>query len=434
MPIIEQSIAELLVQIQQHTLSAQTLVDAYLEQIAQQESQVQAWEYFDPLYVQQQAERIDRLRFSGMALGRLAGIPVGIKDIFVTQDMPTGWGTPIHAGRYLNKDAAVVERLRLAGAILMGKTVTTEYATARAGKTRNPHNLKHTPGGSSSGSAAAVAARMVPVAIGSQTLGSILRPAAYCGVIGFKPSFGLISRYGAMPASRELDHVGLFARSIADLELLCSVLAGSDQRDPDCTGSWPARDNPVRKVAVIRTNRWSEISAEAQEHFKRAEQMIQVAGIEVEPVDLSAEFDNSLSVAQVLMSAGLAANHGSDYDQHANQMSPAMQQWIERGRRLSAVEYATARQETVDYCIQLAKILSEQDAILTPVTTGPAPIGLENTGSPQFCALWTLCGLPAISLPVGRSASGLPLAVQLVGRRRQDADLLEFAARIQPQV
>lgn len=234
-----------------HTLSATVLaqairtrriscleaVEACFEQIEQREQAVEAWQYLNPDQVIEQAIAGDRTRATGTPLGPLHGIPVAVKDICATADMPTGWGTPIHAGQQLNYDAAVVARLRAAGAIIMGKTVSTEYALARAGKTRNPHHPNHTPGGSSSGSAAAVADRMVPLALGSQTGGSVLRPAAYCGVLGFKPSFGAISRFGVMPVCRDLDHVGVFARSLADIALLCSVLIGPDGRDPDCTGA-----------------------------------------------------------------------------------------------------------------------------------------------------------------------------------------------------
>lgn len=421
-------------------ISAQAIVNQHLERIAQREHEVQAWEYFDPAIVQAQAERIDRLIAQGLDPGALSGIPIAIKDIFATQEMPTGWGTPIHAGRQRGYDAAVVERLRAAGAVIMGKTVTTEYATARAGKTRNPHHLNHTPGGSSSGSAAAVAAGMVPVAIGSQTVGSILRPAAYCGVVGFKPSFGSISRYGAMPVSRELDHVGIFARTVRDIQLICAELVSLDRRDPDCVGIWQPKSDAVlfsqggrrsvQKIALIQTPFWHEIDAEAQERLQQSAQAIQAEGIEVIPIDLPDEFSDCLQPVQVLMSAGLAAYHGQDYDQQPEQLSPKLRQLIEQGRCFTAIDYAKARQLTAHYCITLAKILSDQDAILTPVTTGTAPSGLEDTGSPMLCALWTLCGLPAISIPAGKAENGLPLAVQLVGRRMGDADLLEFAAGV----
>jgi Asp-tRNA(Asn)/Glu-tRNA(Gln) amidotransferase A subunit family amidase len=407
-----------------------------LQQIVTCEPSVQAWEYFNPELIEQQIDQIEN--HSQPESLPLKGLPIAIKDIIATADMPTGWGTPIHAGTMRGYDAAVVEKLRSAGAILMGKTVTTEYATARAGKTTNPHHAAHTPGGSSSGSAAAVAAGMVPVAIGTQTLGSILRPAAYCGVIGFKPSFGTISRYGIMSVSRELDHVGIFARSLADITRVCSILAESDERDPDCRGGifLPPIETEsgiknelikIPKFALIQTPFWNQIESEDQQRVLDCASQIEQAGGAIANLTLPPSFETFPDIAHVLMSAGLAAHHGQDADQYPEQISPALHRWIERGRSQSAVEYAQARQTTVHYSITLAHLLAQYDAILTPVTMGTAPLGLENTGSPLFCILWTLCGLPAISIPMGKASNGLPLAVQLVGRRGGDRQLLAVA-------
>lgn len=410
-------------------LSAVERLQACLERIRQRESLVGAWEFIDPEQALQQAQQCDAAQAAGI-LGTLQGIPIAIKDTFATADLPTGWGTPIHAGKQLGYDAAVVERLRSAGAIILGKTVTTEYAIARANKTRNPHNLAHTPGASSSGSAAAVADGMVPIALGTQMVGSILRPAAYCGIFGFKPSFGTISRYGLMPSCRELDHVGIFACSVADIVLTLHVLAAVDPRDPDCYGAIVPRspNSTPPKLALILNPNESLLEAEAKAALLESAAALAAAGAIVTEISLPPEFATHFDHIDVLTSASMAANHGADYDRYAHQMSPKLQQVIQRGRSLPTLAYAQARQAAVHYNLCLSKLWLNFDAILTPVTPGTAPRGLENTGSPIFCALWTLCGLPAISIPVRKADNGLPLGIQLVGARSKDLDLLAIAS------
>lgn len=412
-------------------VSAQALTHACLERIAQREPVVGAWESLDSEYVRHQSLLCDQRQAQGQPLGPLHGIPVAVKDIFATADMPTGWGTPIHAGQRLPYDAAVVERLRAAGAMIVGKTVTTEYAHARAGKTRNPYAPGHTPGGSSSGSAAAVADRMVPLAIGTQTAGSILRPAAYCGVLGFKPSFGAISRHGTMPVSRDLDHVGVFGRSLDDILLLCRVLIGPDGRDPDCLGipglEYPSEMALPPRLAFVRTPYWDEVEPHAQAVLTQSLERWAAAGATVTEVPLPSVFEDYLDTLDVLMACGMAAHHGADYDYHREALSPALRQTIERGRSYSGLAYAAARRAVVDYSVALAPLFDRYDALVTPVTTGVAPAGLENTGSFKFCAPWSICGVPALSLPVGRGDHGLPLGIQIVGSRGQDGRLLQVA-------
>ncbi|QQE64823.1 glutamyl-tRNA amidotransferase [Leptolyngbya sp. BL0902] len=412
-------------------VSAQALAQACLDRIVQREPVVDAWEYLDPEYVRHQSRLCDQRRGEGHPLGPLHGIPVAVKDIFATTDMPTGWGTPIYAGQRLPYDAAVVERLRAAGAVILGKTVTTEYAHASAGKTRNPYHPGHTPGGSSSGSAAAVADRMVPLALGSQTAGSILRPAAYCGILGFKPSFGLISRHGTLPVSRDLDHVGVFGRSLEDITLLCRVLIGPDGRDPDSLGapgldlSWNAA--PLPHFAFVPTPFWHEVEPQAQTALAQSLESWAAAGASVTEISLPNIFNDYLDTLDVLLACGMAAHHGADYDRHRDALSPTLRQTIERGRAYSGLAYATARQAVVNYSVALAPLFDRYDALITPVTTGIAPAGLDNTGSFKFCALWSICGVPALSLPLGRGEQGLPLGLQLVGQRGQDGRLLRVA-------
>lgn len=423
--------------------SSLELAQACLGRIDQREKVVEAWQHLDANQVIAQAIACDRTRAAGAPRGALHGIPVAIKDICATADMPTGWGTPIHAGQQLNYDAAVVERLRAAGAIIMGKTVSTEYALARAGKTKNPHHPNHTPGGSSSGSAAAVADRMVPVAIGTQTGGSVLRPAAYCGVLGFKPSFGTISRFGVMPVCRDLDHVGVFARSLADIALLCSVLMGADGRDPDCLGPdcWGAGVPTALpelgrspRIGFVRTSAWHEVEAEAQAALVTSLERLAQAGATVTDASMPSTWDEYLATIDVLMTCGAAVNHGGDYDRHGEAFSPQLRQVIERGRAYGSLAYGAARQAVVDYSVALAPIWAEFDALVTPVTTGPAPEGLHYTGSFKFCGPWTMLGVPALSIPVGRAKNQLPLAIQLVGARGADGHLLAVANWVMAQL
>lgn len=462
MPYYSWTAIEFLSEYQAGNISAADFLTETLRTIAAQEPTVQAWEYLDPDGAQKQARILDRQ--STDCLKPLQGVPIAVKDIFATADMPTGWGTPIHQGTMRGYDAAVVEKLRRAGAIILGKTVTTEYATARPGKTHNPHRRNHTPGGSSSGSAAAVASGMAPLAIGTQTMGSILRPAAYCGVIGFKPSFGSISRSGVMPVCRELDHVGVFARTVADIQLLCSVLAVSDGRDPDCCGNpglqywtryrtpywtrhWtrsPAEpqqnnsvplsaDRPLRpiRLALWKTPFWDLIEPETQQHFHSCATRLTDSGVDIEAIETPAAFADCNEDTQTLMAVGLAVHHGEDYDRHCDRLSAKLRAWIERGRQTSGIEYGRVRQKTIEFSRALASIFANYDAILMPVTTGTAPANLGDTGSPVLCIFATLCGLPAISIPAGLAGNGLPLAVQLVGQRYGDRSLLQIADKIQ---
>jgi Asp-tRNA(Asn)/Glu-tRNA(Gln) amidotransferase A subunit family amidase len=346
--------------------------------------------------------------------------------------LPTTWGTSIYQGRYLPEDAAVVARLKAVGAIPLGKTVTTEFATAAAGPTRNPHSLEHTPGGSSSGSAAAVADGMVPIAIGSQTMGSILRPAAFCGIFGFKPSFGVMSRYGMMPVSMDLDHVGLFARDLDDLELLLRILAFPDDRDPACKQSLQRPENkavstPPPRIAFILGLHYDQLEPVARDRLQDVSHVLEGAGATVDQVALPELFQTAWEDTQNLCALGLATHHGDVIRRHQDQVSDLLLAWVERGERLDEAAYAAIQKRTDAYRSALSDIFADYDVILTPVTTGAAPQGLESTGSPIFCGLWTLCGVPAINLPVGKDSFGLPLGCQLVGNYLADFRLLNLA-------
>jgi Asp-tRNA(Asn)/Glu-tRNA(Gln) amidotransferase A subunit family amidase len=413
--------------------SAQDLVQACIQQIQAREPEVQAWVHFDPAHALAQAERADEWRAAGKPLGPLHGVPVGIKDIIDTADLPTEDGTVLHSGRKPWHDAKVVDLLRAAGAIIMGKTVTTEMATYAPGKTRNPHNPEHTPGGSSSGSAAAVAAGMVPLALGTQTNGSVIRPAAFCGVFGFKPSRGLISCQGILRQSERLDQPGCFARNVEDIALLGEVLTAYDA---DEAGMLPRANLPLHRVcteepplppklALIKTPWWPELDTDTQAGFVELAEHLgeQFVGEFALPESAA----NALDWHKTVMEADLAANYATEYERGADKLSDTLRTQLERGQTIRAVDYLFALARIPVVTEALDEVFDRYDAILTPAVIGPAPHGLESTGNPLFCTLWTFCGMPAISLPLLQAGNGLPIGVQLVGRVGDDARLLRTA-------
>jgi len=419
--------------IREGVVTSVQLVEACLARVREVDAAVQAWAFLDPEHALAQARAADELRMSGQPTGPLHGVPVGLKDIIDTADMPTENGSVLHAGRTPSRDASVAALLRAAGAVIMGKTVTTEFATRTPGKTRNPHNPAYTPGGSSSGSAAAVAAGMVPLALGSQTTGSTIRPASYCGVYGFKPTHGLIPRHGMFQLSRTLDHVGLFARAIEDVALLLETLAAYDDRDGD---SRPRARVPYRDVAAaepplppmfgfVKTSLWDRVDADAREAFG---ELVASLGDRVEEVVLAVPTDEVLELQRAIGGAEIAINLRREWDKGREKLSPALQARIEHGRQVRAVDYLVALSQIPQLNDSLTELFEQRyDAILTPAAFGTAPAGLESTGDPAFCALWTLCGVPALSVPLMQGANDLPLGVQLVGARHRDGQLLRTA-------
>jgi Asp-tRNA(Asn)/Glu-tRNA(Gln) amidotransferase A subunit family amidase len=409
--------------------TSEELVQSCITRIQSIEERVMAWAFFDPEHALQQAREADQYRQTGASLGPLHGVPVGIKDIFDTEDMPTEYGTPIHAGHTPGHDASVVAQLRQAGAIIMGKTVTAELAVLSPGKTTNPHDSSHTPGGSSSGSAAAVAAGMVPLAIGTQTNGSIIRPASYCGVFGFKPSHGLISRDRVLKESQVLDQVGVFARSVEDVALMAEQMMDYDSRDPDlkpraCPSLFKTvnTEPPIApRLAFIKTAVWDKADTDIYDAF---EELAETLGGQVQEITLGDSFKAAIDYHQTIMEADLAINFESHYQRGKEQISPQLRQMIERGLEIKAVDYNRAVAMISTLRDGLDEIFAEYDAVFTPATTGEAPLGLDSTGSPVFCTLWTLLGLPAISLPLLEGSHGLPIGVQLASSKGDDARLL----------
>jgi len=424
-------LAEAAADIREGRITSMELMRDCLARIDEVEPAVQAWTFLDRDHALRQAEALDEHRRAGREIGPLHGVPVGIKDIFDTNDMPTEFGSPLWAGRTPRHDAAAVARLRAAGAVILGKTVTTEYAYFQPGKTRNPHDPKRTPGGSSSGSAAAVASYMVPGAIGSQTNGSVIRPAAYCGVVGFKPTHGLIPRTGALMLSRALDHVGVMARSVQDAALLAEAMAGFDPEDPDTR---PIARPPLAAVAVgdpplpprlafVKTAAWKHADAVTQAAFA---ELMDTLGETAAEVELGQSFENVADLHKTVMEAEMAHNFRRDYAQGRDKLSKQLCALIERGRTYTAFDYQAALGQAAALNEGLDAVFDEYDAILTPAAPGEAPVG-EATGNPIFCTMWTFLGTPAVTLPLLRSEAGLPLGVQLVGRRGGDARLLRTA-------
>jgi Asp-tRNA(Asn)/Glu-tRNA(Gln) amidotransferase A subunit family amidase len=413
-------------------LTSEQLVAACLARIRELEERVQAWAFLDPDHALAQARRADEIRREGKVFGPLHGVPVGIKDIFDTADMPTELGTVLHQGGRPKRDATAVALLRQAGAVILGKTVTTELAYFAPGKTTNPRDPKRTPGGSSSGSAAAVAAGMVPLAIGSQTNGSVLRPASFCGVFGFKPSYGLISRHGMLSLSRPLDQVGVFARSIEDVALIGDCLMNYDAQDADMQSR--VRPSLVRTAAeeppasplfvLVKTPMWSKTQPDTQAGFAELSEHL---GGQLHEVELSVSIEEGIACHRLIMEADMARSLAPEYERGRDQLSAAMRAVIERGRRVTPAEYERARAAMAPLAAVLDELFLNYGTIVTPVVAGEAPLGLESTGDPIFCTFWTLCRTPSISVPLLQGANGLPIGVQLVGAPDDDGRLLRSA-------
>jgi Asp-tRNA(Asn)/Glu-tRNA(Gln) amidotransferase A subunit family amidase len=367
--------------------------------------------------------------------GPLSGIPVAIKDIIATSDMPTTNGSPIYRDHVPARDAWVVERLRALGATIFGKTVSTEFAWRHPGPTVNPWNSAHTPGGSSSGSAAAVAAGIVPLALGSQTLGSVIRPAAFNGVVGLKPSFGAIPRAGVHPLSPSLDHVGFFARRVDDVAFALSQLAASSDLDPhgrplpgfdvDAIKGVPPLQKP--RLAIVRFEKWSRVEPEQQKVFEAAIAKLRDAGAVLEELELG-ELDRANWDAINTILASEAALIFSDLvGRYPDRSSDHLKSLVQAGKAHAAVAYLAAKALQEKLRSAFSAEISGFDAVLTLPAFGEAPEGLSYTGDAEFCAPWTLLGAPAVTLPAGFGKKGLPLGVQIVGAYRQDHRLLRVA-------
>jgi len=392
--------------------SSVAVAEACLARIHAREDMVSAWEFLDDGLVLDQARLVDL----GTVKGPLAGVPVGIKDIIDTRDMPTGVGSSIYDGNRPLTDASCVARLRGAGAVIMGKTVTCEFAGLKPGKTKNPHDPLRTPGGSSSGSCAAVADNMIPLALGTQTGGSVLRPSSYCGIVGFKPSFDTFSLNGVYPAAESLDTLGLHARSISDLELATSVLLGKP-----FTPLPPLRKPPA--VGVCRTWMWDEAGAETREAVETAATAMKSKGAMVRDFELPEEFQWLAEVRGIINGYERAAVMAEHWANNRTKLSGQLQETIQSGLDTSYEDYVDAMYLMETCRVRMNQTFQGCDVLLTPAVDGEAPVGIGDTGSPRFQALWTMLHVPTISLPTHAGPNGLPVGIQLVMPYRSDQAL-----------
>ena len=417
-------------------LSSVDLVKSCLEQIADTDASIKAWAHLDPESALAQAAECDRIRKAGLGTGPLHGLPVGLKDVIDTRDMPTQRGTDIFKDRQPDKDARLVERLRESGAVIMGKTVTTELAFVHANDTRNPHNPEHSPGGSSSGSAAAVAACHVPLAVGTQTNGSVIRPASFCGTFGFKPTRGVISRAGVLKTSDSLDQVGCFGRSLEDVALLTDALAGYDQAD-SCSFARPRpqmRAGAQAEAPVAPDLVWfnlpfyDRLSPDAHEGM---EAVVDVLGPRITRMAAADTLANLVAVQARIHEYEICQHQAAVFDANFEDLSRELQLIVARGRKISEAEYTDALAVKASAQTFFDELFVEFDAIIAPCATGEAPKFGSGTGDPIFCTLWTLAGLPCVSLPLLVGDNNLPIGVQLIGPIEKDDRLLRTARWLQ---
>lgn len=417
-------------------LSSVDLVKSCLAQITKTDSSIKAWAFLDPDRALAQAAECDRIRKAGLGTGPLHGLPVGLKDIIDTRDMPTQRGTDIFKNRQPTQDARLVERLRESGAVIMGKTVTTELAFVHANETRNPHNPDHSPGGSSSGSAAAVAAFHVPLAVGTQTNGSVIRPASFCGTFGFKPTRGMISRSGVLQTSDSLDQVGCFGRSLEDVALLSDALAGYDQAD-NCSFARPRpdmhagaqADAPVPPDFVwFNLPFYDRLASDAHDGI---EAVLDLLGPRLSRMSAADTLANLVAVQARIHEYEICKHQAEVFDAHFEDLSHELQPIVDRGRKISEAEYTDALAVKASAQSFFDDLFVEFDAIIAPSAAGEAPKFGAGTGDPIFCTLWTLAGLPCVSLPLLVGDNDLPVGVQIIGPTEKDDRLLRTARWLQ---
>ena len=396
-------------------LTAEALTRACLER-ARAGAEIKAWHWLDPEQALAQARAVDRAGRKG----RLAGVPVGVKDVIDTVDMPTEHGSPIYRGNRPFADAACVALIRAACGVILGKTVTTEFANRYPGPTVHPHNAEHTPGGSSSGSAAAVADFQVPLALGTQTGGSTIRPAAFCGVIGYKPSFGEFSRVGVKMQCHNLDTLGIICRSLEDVALLRGVLLAQEPHRVD-------RASAVPRIGFCRTPAWERADGDTHALLEHTAAVLASAGATVRDVTLTPA--NILDQHRRIFAFEAARNYAHEYEMHGDKLSEALRDGLlAQGRTLPVAAYIEAIETAEAFRRYLDDVFADVDVLLTPSAPGEAPKGLASTGEPNFNSIWTLAWTPCLTLPAGSGRSGLPLGIQLVGPRFRDEALLDAAA------
>lgn len=419
--------------IKKKALSPVELTRSCLDRIHSLDGKLSAWALLDEKGALRAARRAEAELRAGKWRGPLHGIPVGIKDIFYTKGLRTEAGSRSMAGFVPAYDAAAVERLKAAGAVILGKTRTTEFAFLDPAPTRNPWNMNHTPGGSSSGSAAAVASRMCLAALGSQTVGSILRPAAYNGVVGLKAQHGRISAYGVVPLSWTLDHVGVLARTVSDAAIVFQVIAGHDERDarslpaipPDAVSA--LRNSRPPRIGLAKGYFFEKAGAEAKRRTEEAAEKFRKAGAKVTEAVLPPALREAADINRIIMAVEAAAYHKNNFAAKRKLFRPGIAGLIEEGLAVPAHKYAEALNARLAARGEMSRFLSGYDAVVTPGATGPAPEGLESTGDAAMQRPWSTLGVPTIALPDGLARNGLPLGVQLAGRPFAEDRLLSAA-------
>lgn len=415
MPMTQLTARQIATEITAGRLTARAVAKAHLDRIAATDGPVQAWQYLDPDALLAAAEAMDRAG----AKGPLAGVPIGVKDVIDTADMPTGYGTAIYDGFQPPWDAPAVTLARQSGALILGKTVSTELAMASPNKTRNPHNPAHTPGGSSSGSCAAVAAGMVPLAFGTQTSGSVIRPASFCGVTAFKPSFGLINTVGIKVLCHSLDTLGILARNVDDAALCAAAISGRS----DLASLTP----PTRpRIGVLLGTRLDRATPEAIEAVESLARLAEAAGADVTPLPAPAWFDGIFDLHEAVMGWEVTRSLAFEMDQRWDQLTPVTRAMLEDQARVTEPRYSAAKAELPGICHLMDGLLSRFDAVLTLAAPGEAPEGMP-TGDPIFNRLWSVLQVPLICLPGAKGPKGLPIGVQLVGARGADHRLASAA-------
>ena len=405
-------------QIAERRLTAEALAAAYLDRIEARETMVGAWQYLD----RERALADARRRDAEPTRGPLHGIPIAVKDLIDTVDMPTAYGSSIYRGHRPAADASCVALARAAGAVVLGKTVTTEFAAFTPGKTANPRNPAHTPGGSSSGSAAAVADGMAPLAFGTQTAGSVIRPAAYCGCIGYKPSFGLINRAGVKPLADSLDTIGVLAGTVEDAAFFAGVLS----ERPALRHLAAPSDRP--RFGLYRTPMWDEAEPATAAALDAARAALERAGAAVAELAIAPEQYGLAEVQNTIMGFEMVRALAYERTLHSAELSPRLAQMLDAGMTIGADEYDRALARAAEARAGLDAFFGSCDAVLVPAAPGEAPVGLGNTGDPIFNRMWTLLGVPCVTLPARWADNGLPTGVQLVGRIGNDPRLMACAA------
>lgn len=398
-------------------ITAVSLLADCIERISERESAVRAWTFLDTDAAMRRARALDAQPSAGL----LHGLPIAVKDLFDTFDMPTCYGSPIYADHRPAWDAACVAVARAAGAIIVGKTVTTEFATFHPGPTRNPRNLQHTPGGSSSGSAAAVADLQVPLAFGSQTAGSIVRPAAFCGVVGYKPTFGMVTRVGVKMISDTLDTIGVFARSVPDVALFVAALTNRHELLIDRSTA------DVLRIGLCRTYEWNRAQPETVAVLEDAGRGLRAAGASIGDVTLPPPFAGLADAQTAIMVCEVAKSLSHENLVHRKDLSADMTKMIDAGLAVSPQQYDAARSLTRTCRAMLPEIFNGVDVLVAPSTVGYAPSGIAATGDPLFNRIWTLLHLPVVHVPVAHGPQGLPLGVSVVGPVGADRATLRAA-------